>query len=33
MGLRAGVVAGAFAAFLAAEVGGKLSPVVDAWLR
>jgi membrane-associated phospholipid phosphatase len=27
------VVAGAFAAFLAAELAGKLSPVVDAWLR
>lgn len=27
------VVAGALAAFLAAEVGGRLSPLVDAWLR
>jgi membrane-associated phospholipid phosphatase len=27
------VVSGGFAAFLAAEVGGKLTPVVDAWLR
>ena len=27
------VVAGAFAAFLAAEVAGRLSPAVDAWLR
>lgn len=27
------VVAGAFAAFLAAEVAGRLSPTVDAWLR
>ena len=27
------VLAGAFAAFLAAEVAGRLSPVVDAWLR
>jgi len=27
------VVAGAFAAFLAAELGGRLSPLVDAWLR
>ena len=27
------VLAGAFAAFLAAVVGAKLSPVVDAWLR
>jgi len=27
------VVAGAFAAFLAAEVAGKLSPVVNAWLQ
>jgi len=27
------VVAGALAAFLAAEVAAKLSPVVDAWLR
>jgi membrane-associated phospholipid phosphatase len=27
------VVAGALAAFLAAEVAGKLSPAVDAWLR
>jgi membrane-associated phospholipid phosphatase len=27
------VLAGALAAFLAAEVGVKLSPVVDAWLR
>jgi membrane-associated phospholipid phosphatase len=27
------VVAGAFAAFFAAAVAGKLSPVVDAWLR
>jgi membrane-associated phospholipid phosphatase len=27
------VVAGALAAFLAAEAAGKLSPVVDAWLR
>ena len=27
------VVAGALAAFLAAEVAGKLSPVLDAWLR
>jgi membrane-associated phospholipid phosphatase len=27
------VIAGAFAAFLAAEVAGKLSPAVDAWLR
>ena len=27
------VVAGAMAAFLAAEVSAKLSPVVDAWLR
>jgi membrane-associated phospholipid phosphatase len=27
------VVAGALAAFLAAEVAGKLAPVVDAWLR
>jgi membrane-associated phospholipid phosphatase len=27
------VVAGAFAAFFAAVVGGKLSPMVDAWLR
>jgi membrane-associated phospholipid phosphatase len=27
------VLAGAWAAFLAAEVAGKLSPAVDAWLR
>ena len=27
------VVAGAFAAFFAASVAGKLSPVVDAWVR
>jgi hypothetical protein len=27
------VLTGAFTAFLAAEVGGKLSPMVDAWLR
>ena len=27
------VVAGALAAFLAAEVAGSLSPVLDAWLR
>jgi len=27
------VVTGALAAFLAAEVAGKLSPVIDAWLR
>jgi membrane-associated phospholipid phosphatase len=27
------VVAGAFAAFLAADVAGRLSPVVNAWLR
>lgn len=27
------VVAGAFAAFLAADVAGRFSPVVDAWLR
>jgi membrane-associated phospholipid phosphatase len=27
------VVTGAFAAFLAAEVAGRLSPAVDAWLR
>ena len=27
------VVAGALAAFLAAEVAGRLSPAVDAWLR
>ena len=27
------VVAGAFAAFLAADVAGKLSPAVDGWLR
>jgi len=27
------VVAGALAAFLAAALAGKLSPVVDGWLR
>jgi hypothetical protein len=27
------VVAGAFAAFVAADLGGRLSPVVDGWLR
>jgi membrane-associated phospholipid phosphatase len=27
------VLAGALAAFLAAEVAGQLSPVLDAWLR
>jgi membrane-associated phospholipid phosphatase len=27
------VVAGALAAFLAAEVAGRLSPAVDVWLR
>jgi membrane-associated phospholipid phosphatase len=27
------VVAGALAAFLAAAVAGRLSPVVDGWLR
>jgi membrane-associated phospholipid phosphatase len=27
------VVAGALAAFLAADVAGRLSPAVDAWLR
>jgi membrane-associated phospholipid phosphatase len=27
------VVAGALAAFLAAEVAGSLSPMLDAWLR
>jgi len=27
------VVAGAFAAFLAADIAGKLAPTVDAWLR
>ena len=27
------VVAGALAAFLAAEVAGRLSPALDAWLR
>ena len=27
------VVAGALAAFLAAEVSGRLSPVLDVWLR
>jgi len=27
------VVTGAFAAFLASEVAGRLSPAIDAWLR
>jgi membrane-associated phospholipid phosphatase len=27
------VVAGAFAAFLAADVAGRLSPAVNAWLQ
>lgn len=27
------VIAGIFAAFLAANVAGKLAPIVDAWLR
>jgi membrane-associated phospholipid phosphatase len=27
------VLAGMFAAFFAADVAGRLSPVVDAWLR